>query len=91
MRGKILEAWAAGRALVATPLACAGIAVTHEKNVLLADDAAGLAAATARLLEDRRMRGELGREGRVTAERLYDWDHVAASHAAIYRDVLAEQ
>lgn len=51
-RNKILHAMACGAPLVATPSALEGIPATHGEHLLVADDAAGLAAAVVEALND---------------------------------------
>jgi glycosyltransferase involved in cell wall biosynthesis len=73
-RIKILEAWAAGKALVATPLAAEGLEVKNGGNVLLAEEPAGFAEAISTLLKDSAERQRLGNNGRQTFESLYTWE-----------------
>ena len=73
-RIKILEAWAAEKAVVATPLAAEGLAVQDEWNILLAKEPAGFAAAIERLLKDGGERQRMGHNGRQTFENRYTWD-----------------
>jgi glycosyltransferase involved in cell wall biosynthesis len=78
IRGKILEAWSMGMAVVATSVACAGLRYESGKNLLLADDAALFARHVVSLLKDPARRAGLGNEGRNTVERYYGWE--TASH-----------
>jgi len=73
-RIKILEAWAAGRPIVATPLAAEGLRVQNGSNIVLAEDSAGFAAAVARLLSDPVGTQRIALAGRHTFERHYTWD-----------------
>lgn len=73
-RLKIIEAWSAGRAVVATPLAAEGLDARDGENILLARDAAGIAAAVSRLLRDRETRDRLGRAGRALFVDRYSWE-----------------
>lgn len=88
IRGKILEAWAAGKAVVATPLACAGIQAEHGENVIVADDPAQFARWTLALLGNREARRRLGYNARQTAERTYGWDMLADRLEQLYLEVL---
>ncbi len=90
-RVKILEAWAAGRPVVATSLACEGLAARHERNLLVADDALAFARAVSRLLGDPRLRRGLARAGRETAEALYDWRALARKLGSVWQEVAAGQ
>jgi glycosyltransferase involved in cell wall biosynthesis len=73
MRVKILEALSRGLPLVTTTLGCEGIAVEHGKHVLIADTPEDFAQATLRLLADRALADELGRNGRQLIETTYDY------------------
>ena len=73
-RLKILEAMAMGRPVVATRIGAEGIDAVHGRDVLLADDARGLARETVRLLRDRELAETIGANGRDLVTRLYDWD-----------------
>lgn len=72
-RIKILEAWAAGRAVVATPLAAEGLEAVAETSILLASDAQGIAAQICRAVEDPELRRNLGNAGRSLFESHYSW------------------
>ncbi len=74
IRGKVLEGWAAGSAMVASSLACQGIRAEHGRNILIADNPADFARHTIRLLKNPEQCRPLAREGRATAEALYGWD-----------------
>lgn len=73
-RIKIIEAWAAARCVVATPLAAEGLEARDGVNIALASDAAGFAAAVTRLLNDSAMRQRLAAAGRHTFEDNYSWE-----------------
>ncbi len=88
VRGKVVEAWAAGRPVVSTRLGCAGLDARDGENVLLAEDADGLARQIARCLRDATLRRALGARGRETAVARYDWDGIAAAHDAMYAELL---
>ncbi len=72
-RLKIVEAWAAGRAVVATPLAAEGLDARDRANIRLAPDGRGLTTAVGELLQDSASRRRLGEEGRKTFEARYSW------------------
>jgi glycosyltransferase involved in cell wall biosynthesis len=73
-RLKVLEAMALGRPVVSTPLGAAGLELEPERNVLLAEDAEGLARQVARALADRELWQRLSAEARARVESRYDWD-----------------
>jgi polysaccharide biosynthesis protein PslH len=72
-RFKILEAMAMARPVVSTTLGAEGIDAVAGRDILLADDAVGLAAAIGRVLDDARLGEELGARGRALVEEHYSW------------------
>ncbi|MCL6544779.1 MAG: glycosyltransferase family 4 protein [Bryobacteraceae bacterium] len=70
-RVKILEAWAAGRAVVSTTIGAEGLEARQGEQVVLADDAEEFAGAVLRLLEAEEERRRLGQAGRALFERRY--------------------
>lgn len=72
-RFKILEAWAAGRAVVSTTVGAEGLGARHGEHLLLADDAAAFASAVLELLESPERRAALGRAGRELCLRSFSW------------------
>jgi GT2 family glycosyltransferase/glycosyltransferase involved in cell wall biosynthesis/SAM-dependent methyltransferase len=87
MRGKVLEAWAMGRPIVCTTVACAGIEARHEENLLIANDEDAFADQVCRLLGDATLRERLGRAGLETARAHYDWEQIVQQHNAIYESI----
>jgi glycosyltransferase involved in cell wall biosynthesis len=83
-RLKIVEALSKQKAVVSTRLGAEGIEVTHEKDVLLADEPDDFAAAVERVLADAELRKRLGAEARELAVRRYSWQHVVAGLERFY-------
>lgn len=77
-RLKILEALAGGVPIVTTTLGCEGLGVTHEHDVLIADDGPSLAAAIDRLIADDELCERLARNGRALVEQRFDWHAIGA-------------
>jgi glycosyltransferase involved in cell wall biosynthesis len=73
-RIKILEAWAAGRPVVATPLAVEGLNFEDGHDVLLATAATELADAVDLLLADPQTSERIARAGRLRFEQEYTWE-----------------
>jgi glycosyltransferase involved in cell wall biosynthesis len=90
MRMKVLEALAAGKAVVASPLAAEGLNVTDGDPLLLAGDDDAFASAIGRLLDDEASRGELARRARQWACARFGWERAIAGyetvHARLYPD-----
>ncbi len=72
-RFKLLEAWAAGRAVVSTTIGAEGLPARHEENLLVADDAETFAEAVSRLLTNSGLRARLGETGRALFESEFTW------------------
>jgi glycosyltransferase involved in cell wall biosynthesis len=72
-RFKILEAWAAGRAVVSTTLGAEGLAARDGEHLLVADTPESFAAAVSGLLDSPEARARLGAAGRALLEREYVW------------------
>jgi glycosyltransferase involved in cell wall biosynthesis len=88
IKNKILEAWAAARAVVATPLACLGLPAEHGRNVLLASGAGRLAEQICLALGDIELRNRLGRQGRDTVERVFTWPLVSRAFRSAVVDII---
>ena len=88
IKNKVLEAMAAGRPVVATPLALNGIG--QGTGVLVAEGAAGLAEATVRVLRDPALRARLGAEAREHALRDFSWEASVAKVERLWEEVARE-
>jgi glycosyltransferase involved in cell wall biosynthesis len=73
-RIKILEAWAAARPVVSTPLGAEGLGAKDGVNIVLEADAEKFAGRVVSLLSDAQMRQRLGAEGRRMFENHYTWE-----------------
>ena len=72
-RVKILEAWAAGRAVVSTAIGADGLAVQNGENIRIADGPREMAEAVLELLNDDLARKRMGEQGRKTYEAGFSW------------------
>jgi glycosyltransferase involved in cell wall biosynthesis len=88
IKGKILEAFAMGVPVVASPLAAAGIDATAGRDLLVAGGPEDFAAAVVRLLESESLRRELGENGRLAATRGYDWRTLSRGLGEVYDELL---
>jgi glycosyltransferase involved in cell wall biosynthesis len=89
MRVKVLEALAAGKAVVATSLAVAGLSVVDHQEVRVADSAERFASATADLIEDVRIRAGLAERARAWACTHLDLRSRADAYGALYERLIA--
>jgi glycosyltransferase involved in cell wall biosynthesis len=91
IKGKILEALAAGLPVVATRRALRGLELAPGRDVLAADTPAQFAAQTLRLLASPDLREELGRRGLELARGRYEWSVLAPQLGDLYDEVLAQR
>ncbi|MGI8689088.1 MAG: glycosyltransferase [Thermomicrobiales bacterium] len=88
VRVKLLNAMSMGCAIVATPAACEGVAVSDGKEVMIAaPDATSFADAVLALLDDPKRRAALGCAARAYASERYDWSVCTPALLAIYADM----
>ena len=88
MRGKVLEALAAGKALVATPRAAEGLEAVPGEHFLLASGEAELVDAIAHLLVDSPRRADLARRARAWASENLSWDRSVHQFERLYAALL---
>jgi glycosyltransferase involved in cell wall biosynthesis len=74
---KVLEAFATGTAMVATPMPCGDLPVRNGEHLLIAEDVEGFAEHVVRLLRDAELRRRIAARARRLAEEQYDWEIVS--------------
>jgi polysaccharide biosynthesis protein PslH len=90
IRVKIVEAMAAGRAVVSTPLGCEGLAgLEPGRHLLVAEEPEPFAAEAVQLLRDPELSERIGRDARELAERTYDWRPLGDRLEEVLRDAAA--
>jgi glycosyltransferase involved in cell wall biosynthesis len=87
LRGKLLEAWAAGKPVVATPVACEGVEAEGGVHCLIADDAREFADSLVALLRDESLRLHLGASGRLLARQRYSVEASVDRYDAVCREL----
>lgn len=85
-RLKVLDAMAAGRAMVSTPAGYEGVDVEPDAHLLAASDAEGFAAAAVRLAGDPGLRRTLAAAARERAVSHYDWSALGDRLAGVLED-----
>jgi len=91
MKNKILEAWALAKAVVATPLGCAGVGVRDGVDLLVARNASEFAAKTIHLLTHPDEARKLGCCARQAVAVNHSWNDKAVLLDRILRDAVSAQ
>ncbi len=85
---KVLEAMAMGKAVVSTAAGVNGLDLTPNQDFLLVKSGAEMARAITCLFDDPPARAKLEQSARLTVEREYGWDAIAARQAGLYRELM---
>ena len=85
---KVMEAMACGRAVVSTPVGCAGLGLVDGRDALIRSTPEDLAAAICDLLSDSERRNAIAAAARRTVEERFSWDAIAECAYASYRQLL---
>jgi glycosyltransferase involved in cell wall biosynthesis len=88
MRVKLLEFFAMGKAVVATPIAAEGNKSIDNKEVILQANPFEFADAVIDLLGDVSKRSLLGANARRLVEAQYSWQHIGKQLCALYAETL---
>ncbi len=91
IKNKVLEAMAMGVPVVATPLSCDGIPVTHGQHVMLGTTDDELIEGVFELLKDARLRRLIRVNGRRLIEQQFTWQRVADQYEDLYQRVIQER
>jgi len=91
MRVKVLEAMAAGKAIVATPLAVEGLEVSDDREVAIAESDDEFSRRIVSLLADAGKRASLGTNARIWAGNHLRWPVIADSYERLYTGLLPEE
>jgi glycosyltransferase involved in cell wall biosynthesis len=83
-RLKVLEAMSMRKAVVSTSLGCEGIEVTHDQDLVIADEPRVFAKSVVELIEDRKRRRDLGLAARQLVESEHDWRQIAPLLEQVY-------
>lgn len=88
IKNKVLQAWAMGKATVATPRSTGGLAAEDGRNIYIRNDATGFAAAVVELLNDAEMRHTMGQAARSTIVQHYTWRKKAIELEALMESLV---
>jgi glycosyltransferase involved in cell wall biosynthesis len=86
-RLKILEAMAAGCAIVATSLAAAGLPDAIRQTMVIADNESAMAEAVVSLLQDADYRRTLGKRAQAAVRQYFDWSILIPQLLAVYKGI----
>jgi glycosyltransferase involved in cell wall biosynthesis len=86
-RLKLLQAMAAGCAVVSTHIGAQGLNATPGHEIVIADDASSFAQATIALLRDPAGRARLGQAARDLVCKQYDWSVILPRLLHVYREM----
>ena len=84
---KVLEAMAAGKAIVSTAIGVEGIQGNDKEHFLVADTAEAFSSCVMALLNDSALRDRLGGNARRRALETYDWEAICEAMSRLYQDV----
>jgi len=88
---KVMEAMACGKAVVTTPVGCAGLGLQDGADAVIREDWGEFAEATADLLADAGARERIAAAARATVERRFGWSAIAESAWASYQELLGDR
>ena len=71
---RVLQAMAIGKAVISTPVVTAGIDVSPEQDIIIADSPNEFAERVIELLNDKQLREEIGTKARRLMETKHSWD-----------------
>ena len=74
---KVLEAMACGKAIVTTPVGCAGLDLQDEYHIAMREEWGEFADAVCELLGDAELRSGFGARARTMVESSYSWKSIA--------------
>jgi len=89
-RVKILEAWAAGTAVVSTTLGAEGLECRDGEHLILANGPEDFAQAVSSLLESPADRARIGSAGRLLFEQSYTWPAAWTKLDAVFGNTVAD-
>ena len=90
-RIKILEALAAGKAVVSTSIGAEGLDLIPGKHLFIADSPSEFARRVDELLASKELRRRVGEQGRAFVHDRYGWDGIAAQLEKVWLETVVKQ
>lgn len=87
---KILESMASGVPVVTTSLAASALGAKKDSELLVADDAQGLADHVVKLLQNQACYEKIRKNARVLVEQRYNWEKIAMTLEGVYDKAVKE-
>jgi glycosyltransferase involved in cell wall biosynthesis len=81
---KVMEAMACGKAVVSTPVGCAGLGLEDGVDAVIRAEPDAFAEAVIELLADPNRRRTIGKNARATVEQRFSWEAVAEAAYSSY-------
>ncbi len=91
IKNKILEAWALGQPVVATPLATRGLICKNNEDILIAELPKQFVSQIVKLFKDEELAKKLGKSGRQNVINNYSWEKVVEQFVATINNVVVGQ
>jgi len=74
---KVMEAMACQKAVVSTPVGCAGLGLVDGRDALIRAEPDAFADAVSELIANREPRARIARQARLTVEQRFSWKAIA--------------
>jgi sugar transferase (PEP-CTERM/EpsH1 system associated) len=91
LKNKILEAWAMGKATIATPISVDGLEAVHEENIILAEQPDEFVAAIVELYQNSAYREQLAQTARQDVINKYTWQIKANELETVLEKIVYER
>jgi glycosyltransferase involved in cell wall biosynthesis len=88
IKNRVLQALAAGRAVVGTPVALEGLAISDRVHACVCDSPSQIAETVVELLRDSEFRLRLGMEARRLVQQLYTKEAIGSRWHRLYSDII---
>lgn len=90
-RLKIVTAMAMGKTIVSTSIGAEGISCTHDKDILLGDNADDFAELVCKVYQSDKIRDSIGSEALLLAKNKYDWNKIGEKQRDFYTTLVSNK